>query len=288
MTGFLELALSGVVSGLVIGLAALAVSLVFGVARFPNAATGDVMTLSAYAALAGAAASGSILIGGAAGALAGAAVALAAHGLVFRKLAGRSSVSGLLASIGVAFVLRAVAGVAFGHQQQTFATPIVRPWRIFDVRVAPVDLWISFAALATLGAVFALLHFTAMGRRMRAVADDPSLARVSGVSPARVMVALWATAGAVAGVAGVLIGVRTVVAPEMGWEMLLPAFAAAILGGIGHPVGAVVAGVLLGVAQEIATPFVGFTYKIALAFLVLLAVLLIRPRGLFGVAQGAR
>jgi branched-chain amino acid transport system permease protein len=74
----------------------------------------------------------------------------------------------------------------------------------------------------------------------------------------------------------------------MGWELLLPAFAAAVLGGIGHPVGAVAAGVLLGVAQEAATPLVGFTYKIALSFVVLLAVLLIRPRGLFGAVTGAR
>ena len=102
------------------------------------------------------------------------------------------------------------------------------------------------------------------------------------------MLALWALGGAVAALAGVLLGIKTVVSPEMGWDMLIPVFAAAILGGIGHPVGAVLAGVILGVLQELATPYVGFTYKLALAFVILLVVLLVRPRGLFGRVEGVR
>jgi branched-chain amino acid transport system permease protein len=123
---------------------------------------------------------------------------------------------------------------------------------------------------------------------MRAVADDPALARVSGISPSSVMTVLWLLAGAVSASAGIVAGIKTVVSPEMGWDLLLPAFAAAIVGGIGSPVGAVVAGLLIGVVQEMATPFVGFTYKIALSFLLMLVVLLVRPRGLFGKLEGAR
>jgi len=123
---------------------------------------------------------------------------------------------------------------------------------------------------------------------MRAVADNRDLARVSGIRPEPVMLTLWALAGAVSAVAGLMIGLKTIVTPEVGWDMLLPAFAAAILGGIGSPVGAIVAGLLIGVAQEVSTPLVGFTYKIALAFVVMLAVLLVRPRGLFGRIEGVR
>lgn len=288
MTLFAELILNGIVSGLVIGLAALAVTLVFGIARFANASTGDVMTLGAYAALSGAGATGSLLLGGLLGAGVGALTGLVAYMLVFRKLAGRPSVAALLASIGVAFIIRAAMGVAFGHQQKVFQMPLVRPWRVFDIRIHPNDLTLSAVALGALAIVFFILHATPMGRRMRAVADDASLARVSGISPQGVMIALWMLAGAVSGVAGTLIGIKTVVSPEMGWDLLLPAFAAAIFGGIGHPLGAVVAGVILGIVQEVATPFVGFTYKIALSFVVLLAVLLVRPKGLFGTAEGAR
>jgi len=288
MTSFAELVLNGLISGLVIGLAALAVTLVFGIARFANAATGDVMTLGAYAALGAAGFSGSLIVGGLVGAAAGALTAVIGYWLVFRQLAGRSSVSALLASIGVAFVIRAIMGVAFGHQQKVFQMPLVRPWRIFDIRIHPNDINLALVVLATLAFVFAILHLTPIGRRMRAVADDPALARVSGISPRKVMVALWMMAGAVSGIAGTVIGIKTVVSPEMGWELLLPAFAAAILGGIGHAGGAVIAGLVLGVAQEVATPFVGFTYKIALSFVVLLAVLLVRPKGLFGTVAGAR
>ena len=89
-------------------------------------------------------------------------------------------------------------------------------------------------------------------------------------------------------IAGMVLGMRTVVTPEMGWNMLLPAFAAAVLGGVGSPVGAVVASIVLGIAQELSTPFLGFTYKIGFAFAVLVAILAIRPAGLFGRLERVR
>ncbi len=282
MTDWSVLVVTGVMSGLITGLAALAVTLVFGIARFANAATGDVMTLGAYAALGVGGATGSFALGGFAAAAAAVAVSLAAYGLVFRKLAGRSAVTALLASIGVGFVVRAGLGLAYGYQQRVFALPLVRPWRPMGVRILPLDLELAGAALGTLAVVFTVLHATPIGRRMRAVADDPALAAVSGISPGRVMLALWAMAGAVAAVAGVMLGMKTAVQPEMGWTMLLPAFTAAILGGIGSPLGAVVAGLLLGLVQELSSPFVGFTYKLAVVFAALLLVLLVRPSGLFG------
>lgn len=288
MTDWGALLVTGVVSGLVTGLAALSVTLVFGVARFANAATGDIMTLGAYAALGVAAATGSMALGGLAGVLAAAGVALLSYGLVFRRLAGRSPVTALLASIGVGFMIRAGLGLAYGFQQQVFPVPLVRPWRVLGLRVLPMDLVLAAAALATMAAVFLVLHATPVGRRMRAVADDPALAQVSGIEPARVMLALWAVAGAVAGVAGITVGIKTVVQPELGWAVLLPAFTAAILGGIGSPAGALLAGLLLGVMQELATPFVGFTYKLAVVFALLLLVLLVRPSGMFGVRERLR
>lgn len=288
MTFWIELFISGIVAGLIIGLSALSITLVFGIARFPNAAAGDTMTLGAYGALFGHRFTNSLLIGGLTGAIAGALVGFLGYWLVFRRLAQRSNVALLVASIGLAFVLRAILGVAFGHSQQVFQMPIVRPWRVGDVPVHPNDLVLALACACTLALVFAVLHLTPIGRRMRAVADDPDLARVSGISPKSVMTVLWLLAGAVSACAGIVAGIKTVVSPEMGWELLLPAFAAAIVGGVGSPIGAVAAGLLIGIAQELATPFVGFTYKIALSFVVMLVVLLVRPRGLFGKMEGAR
>ncbi|KAF0230516.1 MAG: branched-chain amino acid transport system permease [Beijerinckiaceae bacterium] len=288
MAFWIELVIAGLVSGLVIGLSALSITLVFGIARFPNAATGDTMTLGAYGALIGHRITGSLIAGGILGAAAGALVGVLGYLLIFRQLARRSNVALLVASIGLGFMLRAAMGVAFGHSQSVFQLPLVRPWRLGEVPIQPNDLWLALAAGSALMVVFGVLYLTPIGRRMRAVADDAALARVSGISPDRVMIALWVLAGAVAAVAGMIAGIKTVVSPEMGWDLLLPAFSAAIFGGIGSPVGAVVAGLILGVAQEVATPFVGFTYKIALAFVVMLFVLLVRPRGLFGKLEGAR
>jgi neutral amino acid transport system permease protein len=285
---YAQLFVNGIVQGLVIGLAALSITLVFGIARFPNAATGDAMTFGAYAALTAHKATGSILLGGLSALVMTGLAMLLAYWAVFRRLADRSVVALLVASIGVAFFIRAVLGVAFGHSQQVFQVPLSRPYVFGTIRITPLDLQLAVVAVVALAAVFALLYLTAIGRQMRAVADDRDLARVSGIRPGRVMVTLWLLAGGVAGVAGMMLGIKTIVTPEFGWEMLLPAFTAAILGGIGSPVGAVVAGLILGVVQEVSTPFVGFTYKIALAFVIMLAVLLMRPRGLFGRLEGVR
>jgi branched-chain amino acid transport system permease protein len=282
MTDWPVLVVTGVMSGLVTGLAALAVTLVFGIARFANAATGDVMTLGAYVALGVGTATGSLLLGGAAGIVAAMLAGVIAYWLVFRQLAGRSSVTALLASIGVGFMIRSGLALVYGYQQQVFAIPLARPWRPWGVRILPIDAELAALALATLAVVFLVLHATPMGRRMRAVADDPALAQVSGIAPQKVMIALWTMAGGVAAIAGIMLAMKTAVAPEMGWNTLLPGFTAAILGGIGSPIGAVLAGLILGLVQELASPFVGFTYKLAVVFIALLLVLLVRPSGLFG------
>lgn len=286
---FINLAYNGMIEGLIIALGALALTLVFGVARFPNASAGDVITVGAYAGWAGQILSGGLLLAGVfSGIAAAAAISLLFYFLVFRKLAGRGGVYPLVASIGVAFLIRALITLFLGHDQRGFDVAIVRAVPVGPIRVVPTDIYLAAGALIALAVVFGLLHLTPIGRRMRAVADNPDLASVSGISARQVMTVLWLIAGAVAGLAGVLLGIKTVVMPEMGWDLLLAAFAATILGTIGNPLGAVLGGMLIGVAQEVSTPFVGFTYKIGVGFLVLLLVLLLRPQGIFAGAARVR
>jgi branched-chain amino acid transport system permease protein len=285
---YAQLVINGLVQGLVIGLGALAITLVFGIARFANAGTGDVITAGAYGALTVHKVSSSLVLAAVGGIAAAAAVSLIAYALVFRRLMGRSVMALLLASIGVGFVIRSVLGLVFGEGQQVFQIPLSRPYIFLGLRVSPLDLVLVATAAVALAVLFFVLHFTPIGRQMRAVADNPDLARVSRIHVRRVMIALWLMTGAISAIAGIILGIKTVVTPEVGWDTLLPVFSAAIFGGIGSPVGAIVAGILLGVAQELSTPFVGFTYKIALAFLLMLFVLLVRPRGLFGTSEGVR
>ena len=285
---YLQLALNGLIQGLVIGLGALAITLVFGIARFANAGTGDFLTAGAYGALATHKATGSLLAAGLGGIAASAFLSVLAYVLVFRRLMGRSVMALLLASIGVGFTIRAFHGLVFGHSQYVFQVPLSRPYVVLGMRISPLDLALMLIATLAVAVLFAILHLTTVGRQMRAVADNQELARVSGIRVGRVMTTLWLLTGAISAVAGIILGIKTVVTPESGWDMLLPIFSAAILGGIGSPLGAILAGILLGIAQELSTPFVGFTYKIALAFAVMLFVLLVRPRGLFGVVEGVR
>lgn len=279
---FLNLAANGLIEGLLVGLLALAITLAFGVARFPNAAAGDVATVGAYAAWAAQAASGSIVLAGLASVTLAALAGLACWWFVFRHMTGRQGVYALIASIGIAFMLRAIITFFLGHDQQVFAIPISRAVLLGPVRIVPTDIWAAGIAVAAMIGVFVLLKKSSMGRRMRAIADNPDLARASGIPATRVLAALWLLSGALSGLAGFLLGIKTVVAPEMGFDLLLPAFAATILGTVGNPLGAVIGGVLIGLAQELSTPFVGFTYKIAVGFVVMLLILLLKPEGLFG------
>jgi len=285
---FLNLAVTGLVQGLLIGLAALAVSLCFAVARFPNAATGDFMTLAAYAGVAVQGWTGSLVVGACAAIVVVAAVSVASYALVFRHFRNRSLVAPLIASIGLAFLLRSVLTFSVGFDQQSFQVPIARALVFGGVRIRPTDVWLAGFSAVTLAAVLATLFTTPVGRRMRAVADNPELARASGIRARPVMITLWTLIGVCSAVGGIMLGLRTVVVPEMGWNVLLPAFAAAILGGVGNPAGAVLAGIGLGLVEALSTPLVGFTYQSSIAFVVLIATLVLRPKGLLGRAEAVR
>ena len=253
------------------------------------AATGDYMTVAAYAGIGVQALGGaSIILSGLGAIAAGSAIAIVFYLWVFRALRGRAPVASLVASIGVAFFARSMLTLFVGHDQQTFAVPLVRAWNFGGVRLLPTDLYVAAVALLAMAALFALLHLTPIGRQMRAIADNPDLARACGIRSGRVLLALWAVVGVLCALGGMMFGVKAVVSPDLGWELLIPAFAAMILGGIGSPAGAVAGGVLLGIASELSVPFVGPSYKIAVAFALLLLVLLLRPRGLFGKAILAR
>ena len=284
-----NLAVNGIVVGFVVALAALAINLAFAVARFTNAATGDYVTFGSYAGLitqwGGIKSS---IAKGLVAMVATAAISVAFYFAVFRPLRSRPMVASMIASIGVLFFLRYTLTLFVGHDMQMYEVPPRRPYFFFGVRVLPIDLWLSAVALCSLFIVFIVLHRTPFGRSMRAVADNADLARTCGIKADQVMVCLWLMVGAICGVAGVIFGIKTVVTPETGWDLLLAAFAAAILGGVGSPIGAVIAGVLLGVVQEVSTLAVGFTYKTAIAYLTLILVLVLRPQGLFGLKERVR
>ncbi|TAM59784.1 branched-chain amino acid ABC transporter permease [bacterium] len=284
----LQHAVDGIVLGAIMALPAMGLALVWRIAGFPHLAHGSLMTIAAYAAWV---AAGSwnlplplaVLFGLVISALAGVGMHLG----VYRHLAGRPMLNLFIASIGVELFLRYGIIFSFGSDFQTFPLPAERGMHLGPVVVRPLDVILLAAAFAALLGVWWMFRGTQLGRRMRAVSDNPSLARLSAISPARVHLAMWVLVSVLAGASGILLGARDVIAPTMGWDVLLLAFAAAIFGGISNPFGAAIGAFLMGLVSELGILWIPTSYEEGIAFFLIMLVLLVKPRGLFGEAVRA-
>jgi branched-chain amino acid transport system permease protein len=154
------------------------------------------------------------------------------------------------------------------------------------LRVTPDQIMVLAAAACVAAALGLLLTRTDIGRSMRAVSENPALARVAGIDVAHVIRVAWFVGGALACLAGVMLGLLVQIRPSMGAELLLPLFAAAILGGVGSVPGALAGGLIVGLAEAASTQWWGAQWRAAVAFVVVIAVLLARPTGLFGARSG--
>ena len=281
MTDVLQLVLFGVVLGGIIALGAVGVSLIFGILRFANFAHGDMMTLGAYLAL--------IVVGPLALpmyvafplALAGtAAVVVGIDQVLFRRLRRTAPVILLISSFGVALILRSAIQLVWGPDNVVYSSAIQLPWRFAGLRIRPDHVTILAATIALVVLLHLFLRYTRMGKAMRAMSDDPDLAQVTGIDTERVVIWTWIMGGGLAAAAGIFLGMDTRLNPLLGWNVLLPVFAAALLGGIGKPYGAIAGGFVIGIATEVSTMFMEPVYKPAVAFALIVILLIIRPTGL--------
>jgi len=141
---------------------------------------------------------------------------------------------------------------------------------------------VIFLALAIVVALHFMLQKTKMGKAMRAVADNIDLAGVSGINVKAVILWTWLCTGIITAFSGSLYGLIVgALRPDMGWFLIMPIFAAVILGGIGNPYGAVAGGIIIGIAQEVSIIWLGSNYKLAVALVIMIVILLFRPQGLF-------
>jgi len=291
---FWQLAANGLVTGSVIAIGAVGVSLVYGILRLVNFAYGDFM---AFGALAAYAFNGPLGLGMVPatllGMLATAVLSLVLDIALWRPLRARRAgfMSLFLASIGLALVLRQVLLLAYGPQPQSYAVDQYKVYVIGSVRLSEPQFITIVVAAAAIVAIGLLLARTTIGRTMRALADDRALAAIAGIRVGRVITYTWLISGLLAGLAGVLAGlVQSSFDPNFGFQLLLPVFAAVVLGGIGSAYGALAGGLLLGLAMELSTwpsLFGGVdpVYKPVVAFAILAAALMVRPQGLFGRAR---
>ena len=206
--------------------------------------------------------------------------------LVFRRVRAKGGeLSMVFASFGVAMIVRNALGLTFGLQSQLYSKDIV--FAIVVSReplllIKPDQVFSLIAALVIMAILHLILSRTAFGYSLRAVAENPSLAQVSGVNLNRMIVLIWIIGGGLAAAAGVFYGLSNQINPVLGRDLVLPIFAATIVGGIGSIYGAVLGGFLVGIASNMALVILPSGYSPAVPFLIILIVLIIRPTGLFG------
>lgn len=282
MIDVFQLLIYGVVLGSIFALGAIGLSLTYGILNFANFAHGDTMTVGAYLALLFKVGLGWPLWAALPTAMACTAeVAVLIDRGVYERLRSRGGVTLLIASVGVALVLRNLVQAIWGPDTHFYKQGIQLPIRLLGLRIKPDHLTIAGVALVLVVGVHLFLRYTKLGKAMRAMADNPDLARVSGIDTGRVVAWTWALGSALAAAAGVLLGLDTQLSPQMGWNILLPVFAAVILGGIGSPYGAMAGGMIIGIAQELSTLVISTAYKPVVAFVLMILILLVRPTGIF-------
>ncbi|GHU00467.1 branched-chain amino acid ABC transporter permease [Betaproteobacteria bacterium] len=281
-----QLVFNGLVTGLIAALPALALTLTYGLLKFPNFAIGAMLTFGAYLAwLLNVLLGLHIIAAVALACLLFAGITLLADRAVFRPLRDRGSVTLLVASMGLSFVLENVCRLFFGNDARNFAVEVSRPFRVAGLRVNHEQLIGAAVVLISLLAVYGLLRHTALGRALRAASDNPDLAAVRGIDREATVRCLWGLVGVLTALGGALIGLDRAIDPVMGWNYTITVFAAAILGGLGNPLGAVIGALSIGVIEQLSVLYIPSHYRTGAGFVVIAALLLLRPNGLFGSAE---
>jgi neutral amino acid transport system permease protein len=280
--------LNGLSLGAIYALGAVGLTLVYGILKLVNFAHGDFLTFGAYMAYLVNVTWGAPLVV----AVFWAMITTALLGLFFERLLWgpmRRKHAGflqlILMSIGLAFLLRAVVQWFWSTEIRLLDVNTTSTVEFLGLRIGQTELIALVVGVGVLVLVGVMLKLTILGKQMRALSDNLELAETTGIDTRRVILYTWIFAGALAGLAGVLAGALTNLRPEMGFELLLPIFAAVILGGIGDAFGALAAGLVLGVMTEWSTLIIDARWKVAVGFLVLVIVLIVRPQGIFGRAK---
>ena len=285
----LQALLNGLVSGTLLAVPAIGFTAIFAVLRYPNFAIGALATVGAYAGWMANVQLGLPLAPALLFAFAGAGiVALATEWVAIRPLEKAGPLMMAISSLAAGVLLENVVRFAFGNDLRGYDLPLLRDWRFGEFRMGPQQAENFALALGLMVLVWLLLAFTRIGRAMRAVADNPDLARLKGVEP-RLVAAITVFAGAgLAGAGGMLVGLDTSVDPLTGTRLLLSIFAAAVLGGLGSIPGAVLGALTIGVVEELTVALLAPAYRTVIGFGIILLVLTVRPSGFLGVRlQGA-
>lgn len=283
MIAYLQYIMNGLISGGILALPAVAFSLLYGILRFPNFAIGAYLTAGGFIAYAANVTLGlPIYLTFVLTMVASGLLGVGVDRLAFKPMRNRRPLTLAIVSIGVSFILENIARFIWGNDLKSYNIPVLRGMEWAGIRIGKEQVLILGVALVSMALVQILLRFTRMGKAMRAVADNPMLASVKGIDSERVISWTSYIGAALAGAAGVMVGIDTSIDPLLGFKLVLSIFASAILGGIGSASTAAGGAFFVGLAEEVSMIWLPATYKSAIGFSMILLVLLFRPQGLFG------
>jgi branched-chain amino acid transport system permease protein len=274
---------SGLATGSIYALMALSLVIIYNATRTLNFAQGEMLMVSTFIGWAAHRVFGlPLLLTLVVAVVAAGLMAWLLERIVIRRSIGATHWDVLIITLGLSLVLRAAAGVVWTHDEFPFPSFFgTQPIALGAVRLTPVSVGIIAASLALMAGLYALFTWTRLGRAMRAVAQNQRAARLMGISVERVYSRAWVLAAMVGAVAGVLVAPVIFLSSKMGL-IVINGFTAAVIGGFGSMPGAVVGGMLLGVIENLAPLYLPSGIRYSVPFLVLIAILLVRPAGLLG------
>jgi branched-chain amino acid transport system permease protein len=273
---------SGLATGSIYGLMALSLVIVYNATRTLNFAQGEMMMVSTFVAWTAYHLGLPLLVSALTALVAAAALAFVCERLIVRRALAATHWDVLIITLGLSLMLRAGAGLAWSHDEFPFPSFFrERAIAIAGVRVAPVSLGIIGASLVLMLALYALFAWTRLGRAMRAVAQNQRAARLMGISVERMSSTAWVLAAVVGAAAGVLVAPVVFLSSKMGL-IVVNGFTAAVLGGFGSMPGAVLGGMVLGLLENLAPLYLPSSIRYSVPFIVLIAILVVRPAGLLG------
>jgi branched-chain amino acid transport system permease protein len=204
--------------------------------------------------------------------------------VVIRPLIGSPVLSAIIATLGLNVVLNSVAGLIWGHQTYTFPSPFtfLAPFHLAGVAI-PVDSVVNIAVgLAIIAGMTLFLRATWTGLGLRAASQNQTVARLMGVSITKSSAIAWALGGLVGGIAGILVAPAVFLDTNLMGALLIKAFAGGVLGGLNSLVGVFLGCLALGVAENLAGAYISPSFADAITFIVIIAVLIVRPEGILG------
>lgn len=291
MTRFIDLTLNGISTGGVYAVVALALVLTWRATRIVNFAQGGMLMITTFIASSVISTSGSYWLGFAVALVCGLVLGAVVERALMRRVESGPPLNAVIVALGLLILLQALAGMIWGNTPRSFPPAFsIRGYDVGGTHVlfAPNDTFTVLVVIGVAAGLAALFRGTTIGLKMRAAAFQPEVARMLGVRVGRMFTLGWALAALVGSLAGLLVAPAVFVGPNQFDPILIFGFTAAVLGGLDSPVGAVVGGVALGLVLSYVSGYEGASLVTLAALVILIAVLMIRPGGLFSSTQERR